>query len=58
VRFGLQAALSVLQHGFSHFSGDPRKPGEKIVDPRAAFKVFEQRFTSAVKADVKCSRSR
>ena len=44
MRFGLQATLSVLQHGFSHFSGNPREPGQEIVDPRAAFKIFEQRF--------------
>ncbi len=44
VCFGLQAALSVLQHGFSQLSGDPEKPGEEIVEPRAAFKIFEQRF--------------
>jgi len=43
-RFGLQATLRVLEHGFSHFSGDSRKPGNEIVDPRAAFKIFEQRF--------------
>jgi hypothetical protein len=36
--------LSVLKHGYSHFSGDSRKPGKEIVDPRAALKIFEQRF--------------
>jgi hypothetical protein len=44
VRFGLQATLSMLQHGFRHFSGDPGKPGEKVVDSCAAFKIFEQRL--------------
>jgi hypothetical protein len=44
VRFGLQTTLSVLKHGDGHFSGDSRKPGKEIVDPRAAFKIFEQRF--------------
>jgi hypothetical protein len=36
--------LSVLEHGFSHFSGDPGKSGKKIVELRAAFKIREQRF--------------
>jgi hypothetical protein len=44
VRFGLQAALSMLKHCFSHFSGNSGKPGKEIVDTRAAFKIFEQRF--------------
>ena len=26
-----------------HFSGGHGKPGKEIVDPRAAFKIFEQR---------------
>ena len=34
----------MLKHGDGHFSGDSRKPGKEIVDPRAAFKIFEQRF--------------
>jgi hypothetical protein len=34
----------MLKHGYSHFSGDSRKPGKEIVDPRAAFEIFEQRF--------------
>jgi hypothetical protein len=34
----------VLKHGFSHFSGNAGKPGEEIVDARAAFKIFKQRF--------------
>jgi len=33
---------SVLKHGYSHFPGESRKPGKEIVDPRAAFKIFEQ----------------
>jgi hypothetical protein len=32
------------QDSLNHFSGDPGKPGKKIVDPRAAFQILEQRF--------------
>jgi hypothetical protein len=34
----------VLKHGYSHVSGNSGKPGKEIVDPGAAFKIFEQRF--------------
>jgi hypothetical protein len=36
--------LSVLKHGYSHFPGNPGKPGKEIIDPSAAFKILEQRF--------------
>src|SRR5262245_28995505 len=34
----------MLKHRYGHLSGDSRKPGKEIVDPRAAFKIFEQGF--------------
>jgi hypothetical protein len=43
VRFGLQTTLSVFQQWFSHLHGDPGEPGKGIVNPRAAFEIFEQR---------------
>lgn len=52
VRFGLQTALSVLQHRFYHFSGHAGKPAEEFVDPRTAFKIFKQcldRYSRAAK---------
>ena len=37
-----QALLGMLQYYFDLLARDPREPFKKIIDPRAAFEVFEQ----------------
>jgi hypothetical protein len=36
-----QALLGMLQYYFDLLARDPREPFKKIIDPRAAFEVFE-----------------
>ena len=39
--FNRQALLGMPQYHFDLVARDPREPFKKIIDPRAAFEVFE-----------------
>jgi hypothetical protein len=44
VSFDLEAKLGVFKNGLYLFSRNTGKPGEKVIHPRAAFEILEERF--------------
>ena len=40
----MKAALGVVKHGFDLLSRDAGKPGEELIDARAAFEILKKGF--------------